>query len=175
MKKLWMFVSIVCLCMSFSAVGLAHSMTVAEMSIGGIAPQSTFGYVKQVYGLPSVSDVQTYNQKNGQTIRIAYIYNTILVFSGITHHWAGKEDDELIYHISCRANNLLTPSGFTRGTKYNDVVKKFGAGDLLDPKSIHNAIDGCKYYDYVVNDQAMTFAVDKEGIVCEITIDMYNK
>ena len=143
-----------------SSVALAHSMTREEMYVGGVGPGCTLGYVQEVYGEPM--DKKEFADNWIHVVTYIYSEN----FSVTGRYMTGDdipEKDINVTGFTLKDNSLATPSGIRVGTPYQEVVQKFGSGDVVH-------ISGKTYYCYTAPHSAveMSFVVDAKNIITEI-------
>ena len=135
----------------------------SELNIGGISPGQNLGYVEQVYGKPGKIDDQGFFQ--------IYNYNDKFIVKGKLSN-GFKVTSVAIYE-----KGLTTPSGFTVGTPYADVVKKFRSvnGIKFKGEGVESKLKGCTDYTYFCEDKQMVFIVDKKGIIQAIRVEDYDE
>ncbi len=191
MKRILMFCCAVLLLCQTTAFA-ANYIPKEELCIGGIEIGCTFGYVKSIYGEPPEKyyedDKKSASRKDN--LRLIYYYSPNHLHDGrsrdiiykysptlIVHGEVGRnkkdsmpDDDVHALGIGLGDNSLSTPSGFTVGIPYSNVVERFGQG--------HKVVsDGQTFYMYLGQRAdgkfaggVMNFYVDNNNIITRITI-----
>ena len=112
-------------------VASAHTMTVEEMALGGIAPGMTMGEVITAKGEPAKVD-----RMDGEGVRLyKYYYGPAVKPDLVVSALAYRDDQRPEKALPVRAYELQTnavasPAGITVGTDYQQVVELFGAGEM---------------------------------------------
>jgi hypothetical protein len=115
----------------FLPAASAHTMTVAELALGDIAPGMTMGEVITAKGEPAKVD-----RLEGEGVRMyTYYYGPAAKPDLVVSALAYKDDQRPKNALPVRAYKLQTnavasPSGITVGTDYQQVVDKFGEGEM---------------------------------------------
>ncbi|MCR5176251.1 MAG: hypothetical protein K6C05_05315 [Anaerovibrio sp.] len=146
--------------MSFSAAVFAHSMPRSEMYVGGVGAGCTLGYVQSIYGEPTRKDYATLDFVH----IVRYIYSdTFDVIGRTAADYEGEEENIPVSGFSLSDSSLTTPSGFTVGSSYEQIVATFGEGERV-------VINGETGYSYMATDSPveLTFFVDRNNIVTRI-------
>ncbi len=130
-----------------------------ELNIGGIDPGQNIDYVEQVYGKPGKIDDQGFFK--------IYNYNDNFVVK------AKMNNGFKVMSVAIYEKGLATPSGFTVGMPYADVVKRFGRVNPVKFKGegVEAKLKGCTDYTYYSGDKQMVFLVDKKDVVQGIRVE----
>ena len=144
-----------------------NTMKEDELSIGGVGFETTLNGVELMFGRPDRKENFT---ANGQYIVRYYYGNKLIISAKAAQNFTGNELTLPVSSVDCRQPTLSTPSGFYTGMDFRIATFKYGKGELLPEGQVKDGIVGCKYYVYLVNGKAMTFAVDAAGIVQEISL-----
>ena len=146
--------------MTYFNFAAAHTMPITETRLGGIDTTCSLGYVKQVYGEPREK-----NYFDGVFIHgVTYVYSDYFsVTARVTGESQIAEDDWLVVGYKFTNDALSTPSGFTVGTPYEEVIFKYGYGVEFNN-------DGRKGHAFTWSDSAveLDFFVDDNSIITEI-------
>ena len=162
-KKFFVTLALIFSATIFSTAS-ANSMPREEMYVGGVGYGCKLGYVKELYGEPLER-----KEFVGDGVRIVtYFYSK---YFSVTTRTAAEdispEERFSVVGFSLKDNSLSTPSGFTVGMNYNEVVKLFGRGELYE----YNGRTG---YFYVPSDSGkpitLTFYVDDMDTITEIEL-----
>ena len=145
----------------------ATNMPSSEMSLGGIIPlNTTLRDVKNMYGEPTDKKVF-----EGEGVHVVtYSYGELFKVFGRTGIPRDKntviiENNILVIGYSIKANNLATQSGFKVGMPYQRVVDLYGVGKQYSDKN-----ENVSYYYSNEKLQAMSFHIDDNGIITEISV-----
>ena len=170
MKKFILFAAI--LFLANISTAFANSMPRSEMCIGGVGYGITLGHVKEMYGEPLNKETFTGDGVRGVT----WVYDSYFSVTARTSARDTTPEENLTvvafrlsYNFSPIGNPDLpkTPSGITVGMNYNDVVKLWGRGELID-------YDGRTGYFYVPSDSdipmTLTFYVNDADTITEIAL-----
>ncbi len=142
-------------------MAFAHEMPDEEMRLGGIAAGDTLGYVKMIFGDPS--------SKNGfdstDYHMMLYMYSPTFMVEGLTPKTNPLSEQEMcVCNIILKDNSLMTPSGISVGTAYENVFAMFGKS------SRESHIRGTNSYYYNGNGKYIAFIVDDKGIITSIVV-----
>ena len=131
----------------------------SELNIGGIVPGQNIDYVEQVYSKPGKIDDQGFFK--------IYNYNDKLVVK------AKMNNGFKVMSVGIYEKGLATPSGFTVGMPYADVVKLFGRVNSVKFKGegVEAKLKGCTDYTYYCKDKQIVFLVDKKDVVQGIRVE----
>ena len=141
-----------------------HCMPLEEMSVGGVGYGTSLGYVKEIYGEPVDKKFFT-----GDGVRVVtWIYSEYFSVTARTFAEDTTPEDGLqVVGYSLKTNALSTPAGLTVGMSYNEVVKHWGRGELVED-------DGRRGYFYVPASSqlpvTLTFYVDANAKITEIQL-----
>ena len=141
-----------------------HCMPLEEMSVGGVGYGTSLGYVKEIYGEPVDKKIFT-----GDGIRVVtWIYSEYFSVTARTSDDDTTPEENLqVVGYSLKTNSLSTPAGLTVGMIYNEVVKLWGRGELVQD-------DGRRGYFYVPASSqlpvTLTFYVDENAKITEMQL-----
>ena len=141
-----------------------HCMPLEEMSVGGVGYGTSLGYVKEIYGEPVDKKFFT-----GDGVRVVtWIYSEYFSVTARTSDDDTTLEENLqVVGYSLKNNSLSTPAGLTVGMIYNEVVKLWGRGELVQD-------DGRRGYFYVPASSqlpvTLTFYVDEHAKITEIQL-----
>ena len=135
----------------------------SELNIGGINPGQNIDYVEKLYGRPGKIDDQGFFK--------IYNYNDKFVVK------AKMNKGFKVMSVAIYEKGLTTPSGFTVGMLYADVVKKFRSvnGIKFKGEGVESKLKGCTDYTYFCEDKQMVFIVDKKGVIQAIRVEDYDE
>ena len=135
----------------------------SELNIGGINPGQNIDYVEKIYGRPGKIDDQGFFK--------IYNYNDKFVVK------AKMNKGFKVTSVAIYEKGLTTPSGFTVGMPYADVVKKFRSvnGIKFKGEGVKSKLKGCTDYTYFCEDKQMVFIVDKKGVIQAIRVEDYDE
>lgn len=128
-----------------------------KVSIGGVGPGSSIGYVKSIYGEPSSTNYDT-------PTSATYEYGNSFVLT------SNPKDSQTIYTVFSSAHNgLNTPDGVGVGMKESVLEEKYGPCERI------GNVDGVTYYHYAMDPNpslpnafgGYSFGV-KDGIIISI-------
>lgn len=155
-KKMW-FVVIGCIIFMMSTCFAARpkEIPVKDIAIGGITINASEDYVRSVYGEPDEITYQNYRGPEPEHTKTFRYGNSFFI--------TFDADRNTVHTIKTTGNNgLVTPAGFTVGSKISDVKKYYGET---------SSSDGGKHlvytYKWVIT---MSFTADSKGILKEIFI-----
>lgn len=166
MKKFFTFATALLFVMLSTAQAeiYPHCMPLEEMSVGGVGYGTSLGYVKEIYGEPVDKKIFT-----GDGVRVVtWIYSEYFSVTARTFAEDTTPEDNLqVVGYSLKTNALSTPAGLTVGMSYNEVVKHWGRGELVD--------DGDRrgYYYVPASSQlpvTLTFYVDANAKITEMQL-----
>ena len=161
MKKIFLLAVMMIVAASFSTAQ-ANSMPREEMCVGGVGYGCMFSYVKEVFGEPLERRTFDGVDIHGCT----WIYSPQFSVTGRT--FGNPVSEELtVVAFSLKDDSLTLPDGLTVGMSYNEVVKRWGRGELYE-------YDGRKCYVYVPNNSdvpmTLAFYVDDDATITEIEL-----
>ena len=130
-----------------------------ELDIDGICPGQTMEYVVKIYGKPSHIEKQD--------PFLIYNYNDSFIVVG------EPDNGNKVFSVAIYEEGLKTPSGFTVGTPFTEVVEKYGKvrSIKIKNKDSEGGSEKLKDYTYFCGDQQMVFIVDKEGVIRSIRVE----
>ena len=130
-----------------------------ELSIDGICPGQTMDYVVKIHGKPSHIEKQD--------SFLFYYYNDSFIVMG------RSDDGNKVISVAIYEKGLKTPSGFTVGMPFTEVVEKYGKVRPVKFKGegIESDLQDCKDYTYICENQQIVFIVDKEGVIRAIRVE----
>lgn len=159
MKKIFLLAMMI-VAASVSTVQ-ANSMPHEEMCVGGVGYGCMFSYVKEVFGEPLERRTFDGVGVHGCT----WIYSPQFSVTGRTFGNPVSEEMTVVA-FSLKDDSLTLPDGLTVGMNYNEVVKRWGRGELYE-------YDGRRCYFYVPNDtdipMTLSFYVD-DATITEIEL-----
>ena len=137
---------------ALAQVGIVRSISGIHAPSAKTLPQGSLfisGSFEMVSDGHSLSVEEGYTNKDGEFIQLDQ--NT------------PSNTENLFVSFALKDNSLATPSGIRVGTPYQEVVQKFGSGDVVH-------ISGQTYYCYTAPHSAveMSFVVDAKNIITEI-------
>ena len=165
-KKIFLLATFLFFVMSATAQAeiFPHCMPLEEMSVGGVGYGCTLDYVKKIYGEPVDKKIFI-----GDGVRVVtLIYSEYFSVTARTSaEDTTPENDLQVVGYSLKNNSLSTPAGLTVGMNYNEVVKHWGRGELVQ------ADDRRGYFyvpAYVQLPVTLTFYVDANAKITEIEL-----
>ena len=167
MKKFFALAIALLLATSFAAAQaeiFPHGMPLEEMSVGGVGYGTSLARVKEIYGEPVDKEIFT-----GDGVRVVtWIYSEYFSVTARTSDDDTTLEENLqVVGYSLKNNSLSTPAGLTVGMIYNEVVKLWGRGELVQD-------DGRRGYFYVPASSqlpvTLTFYVDEHAKITEIQL-----
>ena len=134
-------------------------ITKNELNLGWIAPGQTMEQVEKIYGKPNKIDDHGFFQ--------VYNYNDKFVVKG------KMNNGYKVMSVASYDKSHKTPTGFSVGDSYANVVKKFGVvgGVKVKGEGIESKFKGCTDYTYFSGDKQMVFIVDKKNIIQAIRVE----
>ena len=131
-----------------------------ELDIDGFCPGQPMEYVAKIHGKPSNIEKQ-----DPYTI---YYYNDGLIVIGKLDNGGYK-----VFSVAIYEEGLKTPSGFTVGMPFEEVVDKYHKVKpaRFKGEGIESDLQDCKDYTYFCGEQQMVFLVDKQGVVRGIRVE----
>ncbi len=173
----WMM-GIIGLLTSFSHLASAAEAGRIHFTIGGIGMGAEMNYVLQVYGEPT--DIYSVDGTHWphEPKNIVYSYKDKFIVRGIPN----QEGQNLVLGVSVREPGLKTEHGFSVGQPIEQVIRVLG---MPAPPQVNGVLEGrvqqkkvnwrpVTVYTYEViggdNYETMSFVVNKEGIIQEITL-----
>lgn len=161
MKKIFLLAVMMIVAASVSTAQ-ANSMPREEMCVGGVGYGCMFSYVKEVFGEPLERRTFDGVDVHGCT----WIYSPQFSVTGRTFGNPVSEEMTVVA-FSLKDNSLTLPDGLTVGMSYNEVVKRWGRGELYE-------YGGRRCYFYVPNDtdipMTLSFYVDDDATITEIEL-----
>ena len=161
MKKFFLLAVMMIVAASVSTAQ-ANSMPREEMCVGGVGYGCMFSYVKEVFGEPAERRTFDGVDVHGCT----WIYSPQFSVTGRTFGNPVSEEMTVVA-FSLKDDSLTLPDGLTVGMSYNEVVKRWGRGELYE-------YDGRRCYFYVPNDSdipmTLSFYVDDAATITEIEL-----
>lgn len=161
MKKFFLLAVMMIVAASVSTAQ-ANSMPREEMCVGGVGYGCMFSYVKEVFGEPLERRTFDGVDVHGCT----WIYSPQFSVTGRTFGNPVSEEITVVA-FSLKDDSLTLPDGLTVGMSYNEVVKRWGRGELYE-------YDGRRCYFYVPNDSdipmTLSFYVDDAATITEIEL-----
>ena len=148
----------------FAALSLpafAHTMTQAELCMGGIGSNCTIGYATQIYGAPTKVE-----RWDGDSVHIvSYDWGGFHVIGRVPLSDARPEVDNPVMGFIMKDNNLSTPSGIAVGQSYSQVLSRFGEAST----TVSQGTGLTSYvYAFPTTGQTLSFNVNGQGIITEI-------
>ncbi|MBR2733876.1 MAG: hypothetical protein IKD80_06470 [Selenomonadaceae bacterium] len=161
MKKFFLLAVMMFVAVNVSTVQ-ANSMPREEMCVGGVGYGCMFSYVKEVFGEPLERRTFDGVDVHGCT----WFYSPQFSVTGRTFGNPVSEEITVVA-FSLKDDSLTLPDGLTVGMSYNEVVKRWGRGELYE-------YDGRRCYFYVPNDSdipmTLSFYVDDAATITEIEL-----